>query len=73
MYGSMECPVGEFLSDAPFFELSLWTMCFANELRMHEWVELYPWTYAAKHQWAKMGFHKASGRVSLLSLPQWSN
>ena len=23
------------------FELSLWTMCFANELRMREWVELY--------------------------------
>ena len=43
------------------FELSLWTMCFANELRMREWVGLYPWTYAAR--W-RCCFNTALGRVS---------
>ena len=34
-------PGCEFLSDAPFFGLSLWTECKAGKLRMREWVELF--------------------------------
>ena len=36
------------------FKLSLWTMLFANELRMYDWVELYdePTNYWGATRWA---------------------